>query len=91
MLQKVTKNSLVDTIKSNTTKQGTKSASKAQSFPISTAGTANFEAQSSVKTSVRLFEVLQKKNVYNCNKLEAKTQHYALLNKIKQLLKNRIL
>lgn len=50
MLQKVTKNSLVDTIKSNTTKQGPKSASKAQSFPISTAGTADFEAQSSVKT-----------------------------------------
>lgn len=33
-----------------TTKQGTKSASKAQSIPISTAGTADFEAQSSVKT-----------------------------------------
>lgn len=73
-----------------TTKQGTKSASKAQSFPISTAGTADFEAQSSVKTSVRLFEV-HRKNVYNCNKLEAKSKHNALLNKIKQLLKNRIL
>ena len=33
-----------------TTKQGTKSASKAQSFPISTAGTADFEAHSGVKT-----------------------------------------